>query len=72
MIILLKATIINLNISPRLINIGVWIMLILFSLNTVGNLFSNNEIEKAIFTPLTFISAVFCLILVMKKSKREP
>jgi hypothetical protein len=71
LIILLKARFLNLNISQKLINIGVWLMAILFALNTVGNLFSNNQMEKAIFTPLTFISAIFCFILAMNKSKSE-
>jgi len=34
------------------------VLVVIFSLNTVGNLFSNNYLEIIMFTPLTFISAV--------------
>lgn len=69
-IVLLKAAYLKINISTKIVNIGVWSMAGLFTLNTVGNLFSKNEMEKAIFTPLTLISAFFCVILAMNKSKQ--
>lgn len=36
-----------------------WLMTILFLLNTLGNLFSSNPLEKIIFTPLT---VALCLL----------
>lgn len=47
--------------------IGVWIMVLLFALNTVGNLMSVNETERMIFTPLTLILSVLCLALALGK-----
>ena len=70
-IVLLKAEFLKLKISLKFINIGLWFMSVLFSLNTVGNLFSKNEMEKAIFTPITLICAILCLILAMNKTKQE-
>ena len=53
------------DISPNIISILLWIMAALFSLNTLGNLMSKNKWEKIIFTPLTFILFIFCLILAL-------
>jgi hypothetical protein len=41
-------------------------MFVLFAINTVGNIFSNNELERLIFTPLTLLLAVFSLRLAIK------
>lgn len=38
-----------------------WDLVILFALNTVGNLFAESKVEMALFTPLTFISTVLLL-----------
>ena len=35
-----------------------WVLAILFALNTVGNLFAESKVEMILFTPLTLISAV--------------
>jgi hypothetical protein len=39
----------------------------LFFLNTIGNLLSNNQLEKILFTPLTTILFVFSLRLAIDK-----
>jgi hypothetical protein len=54
-------------LNKRIIKIGVWLMFTLFVLNTVGNLFSNNQWEKIIFTPLTLLLAIFSLRLALNK-----
>lgn len=51
------------EISQRWIQSGMWIMVALFLLNTVGNLFAINDWERWIFTPLTFLLAMFSLRL---------
>ena len=53
------------DISPNIISILLWIMAALFALNTLGNLMSKNKWEKIIFTPLTLLLSVFCLILAL-------
>jgi uncharacterized membrane protein YfcA len=47
-----------------------WLLTILFLLNTLGNLASNNKTEKIIFTPVTFILALLCLKLALVKKDR--
>lgn len=50
-----------------LINIGVWIIFIYFSLNVIGNLASTNSIEKAVLTPVALVMAFFALRLAIEK-----
>ncbi len=57
---------IKISISPVVTTVILWIMFVLFLINTVGNLFSNNQLEKIIFTPLTFLLAVFSLRAALK------
>ncbi len=66
-IILLKGAYIKTNIPVRVINILLWILVAIFVLNTIGNLFSNNFLEMIIFTPLTFISSIFCYRMAIEK-----
>ena len=47
-------------LSKRTIAYILWALVILFSLNTIGNLLSKNSLELILFTPLTLISAVLC------------
>lgn len=42
-------------LPERIVKLLLWIFLILFALNTVGNLFAQSKLEMLIFTPLTFI-----------------
>ncbi|HEY1115294.1 MAG TPA: hypothetical protein VGE66_17100 [Chitinophagaceae bacterium] len=62
-----RAGIIGRNIPPRLITIALWIMAVLFGLNTVGNLLSQNALERMIFTPLTLILSILCFRLATGK-----
>jgi hypothetical protein len=43
-----------------LINIVLWLFVVVFTLNTVGNLTAATTLETYIATPLTFILAVLC------------
>ena len=56
---------VNLNVNPKILKGAFWIMVALFFLNTLGNLYSNNDLEKIIFTPVTMLLTVFCLRLAM-------
>jgi hypothetical protein len=51
----------------KLINIGVWIIFIYFSLNVLGNMASGNLIEKAVLSPVALIMALFTLRLAIEK-----
>ncbi len=57
------------NVNKKIIQIALWVMFGIFFVNTIGNCFSNNEFEKLVFTPLTMISAIFCLRLAITKDK---
>ncbi|MDP1814897.1 MAG: hypothetical protein Q8K92_10655 [Leadbetterella sp.] len=66
-VVLVKAGFWKVKISPKIISILLWIMTILFALNTIGNLFAVNDLEKYIATPITFILSILCFILAREK-----
>jgi hypothetical protein len=51
------------RVNQAFIRIGLWAMFALFLINTIGNLFSMNELEKIIFTPVTLMLSFFSLRL---------
>jgi hypothetical protein len=74
LIVLVKGQIINLNISRKAITTLLWMFVILFILNTPGDLTSKKSLETTIVTPLTLILALLCLRIVLstKAIKRPP
>ena len=64
--ILAGAGYVRLKISGRFLRFVFWIMFALFLLNTLGNLLSDNTLERIIFTPVTAILSVFSFILARK------
>ncbi len=70
LILLLKAGYIQNNISVKILNAVIWFFAILFSLNSIGNLFAKFGFELYFFTPLTFILAVLCLRIVIDKKPK--
>ncbi len=70
LVLILKGNYIRHNIPVKFLNWALWFYTMLFVLNTIGNLFAQTAFEKYFFTPLTLVSAVLCiLILVGDKSK---
>ncbi len=67
LIFLLKAGYIQNKIPVKILNAIIWLLVVLFSLNTIGNLFAKSRFELYFFTPLTFISAILCLRIVIDK-----
>ncbi|GAB3176080.1 hypothetical protein [Telluribacter humicola] len=63
-----RAGIIRISVNPTLLRILFWMMFGLFLLNTVGNIFSNNSLERMIFTPLTLILSIFCFRVAVSKA----
>ncbi|WP_207491998.1 hypothetical protein [Aridibaculum aurantiacum] len=55
------------QMNERIINILLWLMVGLFTLNTIGNIFAENKIEAIIFTPMTFLLAIFCIRMALEK-----
>ena len=62
-VVLVKANLINIKVPKKVINVLLWIMAIVFALNTIGNLFAIGSLEKYIATPVTFLLSIFCFIL---------
>ena len=60
-----KSGYLNWGKSKQWVRIGLWIMVVLFSINTLGNLVAINIWEKIIFTPLTLLLAFFSFRLAM-------
>ena len=68
-VVCLKGQFIRNSISTKVINSFLWLFFVIFSLNTIGNLFAESNIEKIIFTPITLILSIsFWLILNPKKN----
>jgi hypothetical protein len=57
------------RMKPLFAKILLWLMSILFILNTIGNLLAKSSIETIIFTPVTLLSSVFCLYLALRFNK---
>jgi hypothetical protein len=68
-IVAIYANLLKWRINQVVIRIGLWAMFVLFFINTIGNLFSINELEKLIFTPVTLVLSLFSLRLASNKSK---
>ena len=66
-ILVLKADYVKHSVPVKILNAIIWLLAVLFSLNTIGNLFAKSGFELYFFTPLTFILAVLCLRIVIGK-----
>lgn len=58
-----RARLFGRSLPRRGITIALWIMTALFFLNTLGNLLSQNALEKVVFTPLTAVLSLLCFRL---------
>jgi len=67
LIFVLKADYIKHKMPVKILNGFILLLAVLFSLNTIGNLFAKSNFELYFFTPLTFILAVLCLRIVVDK-----
>lgn len=67
-VVLMKTAILKPNFSEKVLNVILWIMFGLFVLNTIGNFFSESSLERLIFTPVTFLLAIFSFLLIRKKA----
>jgi len=67
MVVSMKVGYLRPLLSLRVINAVLWILVVLFSLNTVGNMFAVSVLERVVFTPIALISAVLCYRLVQQR-----
>jgi hypothetical protein len=65
-IVATRAGLLKVNMNARVLRIAFWSMFALFFINTIGNTFSNNELEQLIFTPLTLLLSVLSLRLAIE------
>ena len=69
-ILVLKADYVKHSVPVKILNAIIWLLAVLFSLNTIGNLFAKSGFELYFFTPLTFILSVLCLRIVIDKKPK--
>jgi hypothetical protein len=60
---------INISLKVLLIKTILWIMSLVFLLNTLGNLFAKSSIETMIFTPITILLSFFSIYLAINYNK---
>jgi hypothetical protein len=71
-VVLSKKEIIHLNIPPKMITVALWLMCLLFFINTLGNLNAIDPFEKIVFTPITLLLSLTSLILAVEKKAKQP
>ncbi len=64
--ITIKSRYLKLAIHSTIITAILWMYVILFSINTIGNLAAKMTLETAVFTPVTLILALLCYRIVME------
>ncbi len=67
LIIAMKGRYLKLLIPIKVADIMLWFIVILFLINTLGNLFAQTRTETIVFTPISLISAILCLRIVKEK-----
>lgn len=65
-ILLIKDKNIKNHISNKVIDGILWLFIVLFLINTAGNLMAKTLFEILVFTPLTLLSAILIFIIVKK------
>ena len=60
LVVLIKGQHVNLHIPVKILNGILWFLVLLFAINTIGNLLAKTTTETIIFTPITFILALLC------------
>lgn len=58
--IFIKAYGVYSKITTVMVNAVIWLFVVLFSLNTIGNLLAEKSTETIIFTPITLVFAILC------------
>ena len=71
LVLLMKGDYIEFRFRKKTIDIILWIFLILFVLNTVGNLFAKTNFEK-FFAVLTFVFAILVWTILKTKTLTNP
>ena len=67
LVLLIKGKFIKQLLPEKVVNVMLWIFLVLFALNTIGNIFAKTNFEKG-FTVVTLATTVL-LWIILKKPK---
>lgn len=67
-VVAIYAGILKIKVNRKVTRVALWAMFILFLLNTVGNMLSENQTEQMLFTPVTLMLAIFSLRLAVSKN----
>lgn len=67
LVVLIKTNYIKLKVPVAVITSLLWMMVFMFTINTIGNLFATHSLETIIFTPITAMLSAFSLVLILKK-----
>ena len=65
-VVVLKMRYLKYTVKPIIINVGMWVLVAFFALNTLGNLTAINPIEKYGFGLLTAVITLLALRLAVK------
>jgi len=60
LVVATKGQYVKIRLPLKMLTVMLWLMTLLFALNTIGNLFAKTLTETIIFTPITFTLAVLC------------
>jgi hypothetical protein len=67
LVVSMKGNYIKPFLPKVILNFLLGLFAVLFFLNTIGNLMAETSIETVIFSPITLISAVLCLRLIIER-----
>ncbi|PCI03772.1 MAG: hypothetical protein COB79_00140 [Zetaproteobacteria bacterium] len=67
LVVSMKAGYIKAYLHMKIINTILWFLVVLFTLNTAGNILAMSWLETLIFTPLTLISAFLFYRMAIEK-----
>ena len=57
------------EVRNKVIDILIWVFVVFFALNTLGNLFAQSMVELILGSLLTLISSILCFIIVKNRKR---
>jgi hypothetical protein len=67
-LLMLKERSVNSSRADKVLNVFLWLFILLFAANTIGNLMAKTLFEKLVFTPLTFLFTLLLWRIVKKET----
>ena len=68
-IVLQRLNVVRVRFPSWLMNAFLVLMAVLFALNTIGNLMAKELLERVLFTPLTLLSSIGAVVLLIGKKQ---